>query len=46
MSKVAIRKFRDMEAVPRSLFEEMAALTEAIRQRAFSLFQGRTAENG
>lgn len=46
MSKVAIQKYRDMEAVPRSLFEEMADLTEAIRQRAFSLFQSRKGENG
>jgi HSP20 family molecular chaperone IbpA len=46
MSKVALQKFRDMEEVPRSLFAEMAALTEAIRQKAFTLFQSRHGENG
>ena len=46
MSKVSIQKFHDLESVPRSLCDEMVALTEAIRQRAFSVFQSRNGENG
>jgi HSP20 family protein len=46
MSKVAIQKFRDQEAIPQSLFDQMRALTETIRERAFSLFQDRNGENG
>jgi HSP20 family molecular chaperone IbpA len=41
MSNVAIEKIRDTDALPPSLFEQIMATAEKIRQRAFELFQKR-----
>lgn len=41
MSNVAIEKIRDTDALPPSLFEQIMATAEKIRQRAFELFQER-----
>jgi HSP20 family molecular chaperone IbpA len=46
MSHVHIQKFRAAETTPRPFIEELEALTEAIRRRAFNLFQSRYGASG
>src|SRR5262245_56067604 len=46
MPNVAVEKFRDTDAVPPSLFDQMKALAERIRQRAFEVFQCRGCADG
>lgn len=46
MSQVHIQKFHATEAAPRTFVEELEAMTEAIRQRAFGLFQSRNSRDG
>jgi len=41
MSNVAIQKCSDPEALPKTLWQRMNAITDEIRQRAFDLFEGR-----
>ncbi len=41
MSQVAVQKLDSSETVSRSIMEDMAALTERIRRRAYELFEGR-----
>lgn len=45
MAQIAIRKCKDQTA-PQGVLEQVQAVTEAIRQRAFDLFQGRDGGNG
>ncbi len=46
MAQIAINKCKDLETLPQRILEKAQAITEAIRQRAFNLFQGRTGGNG
>ena len=46
MSQVHIQKFREAETAPRTFVEDLEAMNEAIRQRAFSLFQSRNSLAG
>ena len=46
MSQVAVQKISSNEAVSRSIMEDMAALTERIRRRAYELFQSRGGGDG
>jgi HSP20 family protein len=46
MSQVAIDKCKSPETTPQTLLEEVGAITDSIRKRAFDLFQNRNGENG
>lgn len=46
MSHVAVEKINKKEAMVPSFFEEMKALSERIRRRAFELFEGRGGSDG
>ena len=41
MSEVAVTKIKESEAKPASLLEEMKAISERVRERAYQLFQRR-----
>jgi HSP20 family protein len=41
MAQIAINKCKTLETIPQRVLEEVRGVTEAIRQRAFDLFQGR-----
>jgi HSP20 family molecular chaperone IbpA len=46
MTTIAIQKVREVEALPRQIFEQLQFLSERIRQRAYDLFQTRGATEG
>jgi HSP20 family protein len=46
MSQVAIKKCKDLETIPQTLLQNMQAIVDSIRQRAFNLFQDRNGRNG
>ncbi len=46
MSNVHIQKFHAPETAPRTFLQELEAMNEAIRQRAFGLFQNRQGGHG
>lgn len=46
MSQVAIEKVGEKQVANASVFEEIKALTERIRERAFEIFQGRHGVDG
>lgn len=46
MAQIAINKGKDLETLPQRVLEQTRAITEAIRQRAFDLFQSRKGGNG
>ena len=46
MSQVAVEKVQDAAALPRTLWDEMNSITQAIRERAFDLFQRRGSTDG
>ena len=46
MSQVIIRKFHDAETIQPTFTEQMAAMEEAIRIRAFNLFENRHGVDG
>jgi len=46
MTTIAIQKVREVEALPRQVFEELQSLSNRIRQRAYDLFQTRGATEG
>ena len=46
MTTIAIQKVREVEALPRQLFEEIQSFSERIRQRAYDLFETRGATEG
>lgn len=46
MSKVAIHKCENPETTSQTLLEQVEAITDSIRKRAFHLFQNRGGENG
>jgi HSP20 family protein len=45
-NEIRIEAYRDESALPPALCEEMKTLADAIRERAFSLFQSRGGGNG
>jgi len=46
MSQITIHKYRDAATTPRGVLEQVQAITDAIKQRAFDLFQSRDGWNG
>lgn len=44
MAQVAIKKCNDLTEIPRTLLEQMQAVEETIRQRAYDLFQSRNGD--
>ena len=46
MAHIAINKCKDPEKMPKRMLEQVRAMTESIRQRAFELFQSRNGGNG
>lgn len=46
MAQVSVEKWNEVAAVPTTLIEQIHGIGEAIRQRAFGLFQNRNGGNG
>jgi HSP20 family protein len=46
MSQVAIHKCKNSETTPKTLLEQVKAITDSIRQQAFNRFQNRNGRNG
>jgi HSP20 family protein len=46
MAQIAIHKCKNLETMPQRVLEQARTITDAIRQRAFDLFQGRSGANG
>jgi HSP20 family protein len=46
MAQVAIHKCKDLETMPQRMLDQMRTMIDAIRQRAFDLFQSRSGEYG
>ena len=46
MSQVAIYKCKNIETTPQTLLDQVKAITDSIRTRAFNIFQNRNCGNG
>src|SRR5271165_7147525 len=46
MAQIQVHKGKDQETLPQRVLEQVRTTTEAIRQRAFDLFQRREGGNG
>ena len=46
MSQVAINKCKNPETTPQTFLEQLKAITDSIRNQAFSIFQSRNGGNG
>lgn len=46
MSQVAVNKCKNPETLPQMLLEQLSAITDSIRTRAFNIFQNRNSGNG
>jgi len=46
MSQVAISKYRNPETTPQTLLDQVKAISDSIRERAFNIFQNRNGASG